>query len=407
MANILVIGFPAEGHTNPSLGVIEELISRGESVVYYGIEEYQTKIQKTGATFRNYYNFIENLDIAKRMSEEEPDDQDTLEFLCSFLEGYQVIIEEIMSEVANESYDYVLYDHHLFAGSIIADLLNLPKVSLCTTFAMNDQLATEMMPSRNIEPEQSPYYPLYQKLVKTFNEKYDVNIKSVLDVMSNPGDITLVFTSPYFQPHREMFDNEYKFNGPSIVKRKDIEDLSELESGEDKVVYFSMGTIFNQKLEIYDLCFEALKDFKGTVILSAGKQTDLTQFKNIPDNFIVKNYVPQLEVLKKADLFVTHGGMNSTSEGLYYDTPLVVIPMAVDQYMVADRVTELGAGKKLDKNDLTSQLLNETIQEVLSNPQYKKNAEKIGHSLRTAGGYKQAADEIYKFVSSSTKTLLK
>lgn len=396
MGNVLVIGFPGEGHVNPSLGIVKELMAQGEKVVYYGIEDYAEKIRKSGAEFREYEDFRPSLDMSNRMTKEES--YDRYEIMNLFLNESENIITKIMSETKHETYDYVLYDYHLLAGSAVADLLQLPKVSLCTTFALNKELATCMMPSGQTEPDQSSFYPQFEKSLNKFNNQYNTELKDSMDIMSNPGDITLVFTSEFFQPNVSEFTSEYKFIGPSIVKRLDVEDPSYLQNENEKIIFVSMGTIFNQQLEIYNLCVEALKDFEGKVILSIGKNTKTEELAHIPENFVVKQYVPQLEILKRADLFITHGGMNSSSEGLYYDTPLVVIPMAVDQFMVGDRVQKLGAGVKLDKNNVSAELIKNTVNDVLTTHTYKQHAQQIGESLRSAGGYKQGVKEIFKMV---------
>ena len=105
------------------------------------------------------------------------------------------------------------------------------------------------------------------------------------------------------------------------------------------------------------------------------------------------NYVPQLEVLQHADVFVTHGGMNSSSEALYYGVPLVVIPVTGDQPFVAKRLTEVRAGIRLNRNELTSELLCETVK-VMDDVTFKENSRKVGESLRNAGGYQRAVEEI-------------
>ncbi|MGW6084466.1 nucleotide disphospho-sugar-binding domain-containing protein, partial [Bacillus subtilis] len=115
-------------------------------------------------------------------------------------------------------------------------------------------------------------------------------------------------------------------------------------------------------------------------------------------------YVPQLEILKRASLFVTHGGMNSTSEGLYFETPLVVIPMGGDQFVVADQVEKVGAGKVLKKEELSESLLKETIQDVMNNRSYAEKAKEIGQSLKAAGGSKKAADSILEAVKQKTQS---
>ena len=136
-----------------------------------------------------------------------------------------------------------------------------------------------------------------------------------------------------------------------------------------------------------------------TVIMSIGNKTDIKDLEKIPENFKVYNYVPQLEVLKKVDLFITHGGMNSSSEGLYNDVPLIVVPQFGDQAIVANRVADLKAGLALigDEN-LTPSTISKAVDKVLSCNLYKENAQKIGKSLRELNGYKEAANLIKKIL---------
>ena len=81
----------------------------------------------------------------------------------------------------------------------------------------------------------------------------------------------------------------------------------------------------------------------------------MSKIKQAPENFIIAPYVPQLEVLEQADVFVTHGGMNSVNEGIHYQVPLVVIPHDKDQPMVARRLTELDAGYTVQKDEVSAE----------------------------------------------------
>ena len=133
------------------------------------------------------------------------------------------------------------------------------------------------------------------------------------------------------------------------------------------------------------------------IVISAGKHTDLAQFAHVPNHIIIRPYVPQIELLARTSVFVTHGGMNSTSEALYYDVPLVLIPHAADQPIVAARVDELGAGMVLNKDKLTAAILRSTVVNVMKNQRYKTQAEGIGRTLRDAGGYRAALERIDEF----------
>lgn len=142
---------------------------------------------------------------------------------------------------------------------------------------------------------------------------------------------------------------------------------------------------------------KAFENSKHTIVMSIGNKTEISDLGNIPKNFIVKNYVPQTELLKYTKLFITHGGMNSTHEGVYNGVPLVVIPQSADQPVIAKQVESLGAGVKLQMQGLTADQLSESVEIVLNNPSCKEAALNLKESLRKSGGYKQAVDEIFKF----------
>ena len=131
-----------------------------------------------------------------------------------------------------------------------------------------------------------------------------------------------------------------------------------------------------------------------------GQAVDPTTLDPIPANFLVRPQVPQLEVLQHTSLFVTHCGMNSTMESLYYGVPMVGVPQMPEQMMTARRIQELDLGTALDVNTLTVEQLHATIKAALSNADYRTNAQAMQQHVRNAGGYKRAADAIMNFAQS-------
>ncbi|HEK9100405.1 glycosyl transferase [Bacillus pfraonensis] len=402
MARVLVIHFPGEGHINPTIAVLSELIQRGEEVVAYCIEEYRNKIEVTGAEFRTYENFLSQINIMNRINE----GSSPLEMLSKMIAATDSIVSEILEEIKEEQYDYVLYDNHFAVGHIIANVLQLPKISSCTTFAFNHYISFhDNVESRKID-ESSPLYQSCVLGMQKWEEKYGIQCNSLYDIMNHPGDITIVYTSKQYQPHSHVFDNSYKFVGPSIAIRKDVGSFSVARLKKKPVIFISMGTVFNEQPELYEKCFDAFQDIGATVLLVVGKKINISQFEKIPANFQVYNYVPQLQVLQHTDVFITHGGMNSSSEALYYGVPLVVIPVTGDQPLVAKRVEELGAGIQLDRTKLTVEMLREVVEKVINDKKFKENSCEVGESLQAAGGYKRAVDEIFKFKKEALSSFL-
>lgn len=226
---------------------------------------------------------------------------------------------------------------------------------------------------------------------------------SFADFLNSTGTITINYTSSVFQPSIETFSKTIKFVGPSIAPRVDTSGFPFDQLGTQPLIYISLGTVINQNQDFYRQSIQAFRDSDYQVVMSIGQNTSVAELGDIPANFIVRNFVPQLDILQRAALFITHAGLNSVHEGLYYNLPLVLVPQQVEQNYVAGRVEQLGAGVKLPNNQVTAQRLRELAVRVLSDPTYQQNAIKLGQSLRSAGGYKRAVSEIFAMKDALTR----
>jgi MGT family glycosyltransferase len=117
--------------------------------------------------------------------------------------------------------------------------------------------------------------------------------------------------------------------------------------------------------------------------------------------------VPQLQVLQRADVFITHGGMNSVHEGLYYGVPLILIPHQFEQLFNARCVAARGAGlivdDRLSRRTIAATALRQALDTVMSEPRYRGAAMNLQRSLRATGGYQQAASEIQAYLAGAQK----
>jgi len=217
-------------------------------------------------------------------------------------------------------------------------------------------------------------------------------VKSVLDIIQNDDNThTIVYTSPEFQPCSETFSDKYAFVGPSIRPASE-----EIAKTKEKLIYISMGTVNNDMMPLYKRFIAALADTEYQVMMSVGNMVSLDEFGALPENISVHPQVDQIAVLKEADAFVTHCGMNSVSEGLYFGVPLVMLPQTSEQGGVAERVLQLQAGMKLEKMDSAS-ILN-AVKTILSDATYRENAEKIAEGFMRCSGAKGAADKIMQVI---------
>ncbi|MBI0579283.1 glycosyltransferase [Neobacillus cucumis] len=396
MARVLFINAGSEGHVNPTIGVVQELISRGKEVVYFTIEDFRERIEKTGATVRTIdaQKFIKAFISGGR--------NNVLERINGLLHTVDIVIPSVLEQIEGEQFDYIIHDSMFGCGNLIAQILRLPAIRSCTSFAETKISFENMFEqiSKNIPAET---FAEYQRLSAGVEEKYGVEIISPYEVFCNPAPLTIVYTTREFQPFGDEFDQTYKFVGPSISQRLTQENFSPTTIIGKSLIYISLGTVFNQAIDFYKLCFKAFGNTDHTVVMSIGEKVQISDLGEIPKNFIVKNYVPQTEVLKYTKLFITHGGMNSAHEGLYYGVPLIVIPQSADQPIIAGQVERVGAGIQLQMQGLTVNQLRESADHVLNQSSFHNAAAKMKESLQKSGGYQQAVDEIFEFKSQYDK----
>ena len=385
MSSIVFFCIPAHGHTNPTLGVVKELIARGHQVWYYSYEMMREKIEATGAVFVSCdaYDMERKLDPkqAVRVGKD-------LAFSTKLLVDTTLALDDkVCADMQRLKPDCIVADSMAIWGKAVAVKLGIPFVSSTTTFAFNQHSAKIMKQSPGEILNMILSAPKIAKDVKRLQQK-GYPVKNVLDLIGNDENAhTIVYTSPEFQPCAETFSDKFAFVGPSI--RPAVE---KVEKTRDILVYLSMGTVNNDMMPFYRRCISALADVPYQVIMAVGKLVPLEEFGVLPDHISVFAHVDQIAVLQQADVFVSHCGMNSVSESLYFGVPLVMLPQTSEQKGVAQRVHQLGAGVKLNKSDSTS-LLN-GIDTVLRNPGYRERAAKLSEGFRRCSGAKGAADKI-------------
>ena len=368
---------PAHGHTNPTLGLVKELTSAGHQVFYFSFEMFREKIEQTGARFIpcDGYDFdMEDKENADRVGKDKV-------FATELLVSSTLALDEMTTEKIKEiKPDVIVSDSVAFWGKLVAMKHRIPYVSSTTTFAFNRYSAKYMKETPWDIAKMLFSMPKINKQIQRLREK-GYPVKGLLEIVQNDNETnTIVYTSKYFQPCSETFSDRYHFIGPSI--RPVTEPIRKMA---EKTVYISMGTV-NRNPEFYRNCIHALAKTDWQVIISMG--TNPEHLDHLPDNIQIYETVDQMAVLSIADAFITHCGMNSASEGLYFKVPLVLFPQTSEQGAVAKRTEELGAGIRL-KSIAEADIL-DALKQVLADPEYKNNAIKVSDSFHACGGASEA-----------------
>lgn len=359
MGKILMVNLPFAGHTNPTLPLAKSLVKRGHKVTYINAPEWEEKIRATGANFEAYHNYPRGLSELKKRK------------LC-FKAAYETVMD------IGEDYDVLIYEMFFYLGKIAAERLHIPCVRQFSQCAWNKesvQYASKLWRiSCGILGRRVLSAPTAKKLGLS-------HIKLVESVIANDVSLNIVYVPSSFQPYRETFNENYIFTCPEIYKNEQATVQMPYEQMKKPIIYISLGSIISSKM----LCKKFIKAFGDkavTVILNAGHSVIIEELGNVPSNIYAYNHVPQLEVLKHTDLFITHGGMNSVNEAMYYGVPMYVSPMANDQFVNAAAIDRLQVGKRFNMMTYSADKIYTDAMALLNNQDIRNNSAYLQQSIR-------------------------
>ncbi len=172
----------------------------------------------------------------------------------------------------------------------------------------------------------------------------------------------------------------------------------------EPLIYASMGTILNGRLDVFRTIVAAVTKHKGLqLVLSVGDQVDPDQIGPIPSNAIIVKRAPQLELLKQSSVCITHAGLNTVLESLAQGVPQIAIPVTFDQPGVAVRIADKQTGVVTTLDKLPADHLSTLLNEVLNNSTYRDNARKLQKAIAKANGLSVAADLVEKSLGVTKK----
>lgn len=383
MKKIAVFCIPAHGHTNPTLPVVRELVRRGHEVRYYSFRIFQQQIEATGATFVSCDRFLGEL---TEQEERALKNVSTTEMTIQDIRITIAMNDFLHDEFVTWKPDVVYTDSVCFWGKLNAMKYNVPMVVSTSTFAFN-QVSSKYM--KNTPKEMAGLILGLGRVNREMDrlKPLGYKFKNFFSLVQSDNDTdTVVYTSRGFQPCVESFSSRYCFVGPSLwsehVPCKQHRPL----------VYVSLGTVINDRPDFYAKCIDALKDEAVDVVISCGDSVDISSLGKLPENVKVQAHVDQLEVLSRANAFITHCGMNSVSESLYMATPMVLFPLTNEQKAVARRVREINAG--IDLTEVTSAAIRSAVRSILEGTVYIEGAKACSDEFRACSGPAGAVDFI-------------
>jgi zeaxanthin glucosyltransferase len=405
---------PAEtGHLNTMLPLGQELQRRGHQVTFFGIVDAQAKVLAAGLEFRS----IGAAEFPLGASEElfaklgKLSGLAALKYTLEWIESSaKIFLKHGPGALKEAKVEALLVDQIAPEGGIVADLLDIPFVTICSALPFNQEptipplfttwiynpAGWAVLRNQIVYLLVNPFTKPMQKLRSTYRKLWQLPPETSAD-----SPLAILTQQPAeFEYPRQTLPTYFHFTGPyhNQTSRKPVDFPWDQLNGKP-LIYASMGTLQNQLTDVFQAIAAACVDLDAQLVISLGGAR-VEDLPALPGKPIVVSYAPQLALLERASVAITHAGMNTALECLTYGVPMVAIPVTNDQPGVAARIAWIGAGEIVPLKKLTAARLQTALQLVLTTPSYRHNAVRLQQSIAQSGGVQRAADIIELAIST-------
>ncbi|MEW6491700.1 MAG: glycosyltransferase [Cyanobacteriota bacterium] len=417
MTHFGIICLGATGHLNTMFPLGRELQRRGHRITIFSDSNVQSKALEAGFDFR----VIGEAMFSPHKYAELMEKQKRLRGLAALRhtinlskERVAVSLRHTPAAIKEAGVEALLVDMSALEGGTIAEFLNLPFVTVCSMLAFyQEECVPPIFTTWNYNPawwvrlgNRATYKLINLMAQPIWKVLFEYRRKWNLPAYSSENDIfsKLAIVSQHpalFEFPRRELPPWFYFTGPfhDSTGRQVVDFPFEKLTGAP-LIYASMGTLQNRKEFVFRTIASACVGLDAQLVISLGGGLEPEALPNLPGEPLVVKYAPQLELLKRATLTITHAGLNTTLESLSNAVPLVAIPITDDQPGVAARIAWTGTGEFVPLSRLSAPRLRKAIQQVLTEESYKENALRLQEAIRHTGGVSRAGDIIEQAVST-------
>ncbi|MEU3255483.1 macrolide-inactivating glycosyltransferase [Streptomyces sp. NPDC006997] len=387
-AHIAMFSIAAHGHVNPSLEVVRELVARGHRVTYAIPPAFAEKVAETGAEVRTWRSTLPGPD-----ADPEAWGSTLLDNVEPFLDDAIQALPQLVAAYEGDEPDLVLHDITSYPARVLAHRWGVPAVSLSPNLVAWDGYEQEVGEPMWEEPKKTErgraYYARFEGWLA------ENGITEHPDSFVGRPARSLVLIPRALQPNADRVDERvHTFVGACQGDRAAEGEWARPRDAE-KVVLVSLGSAFTKQPGFYREFVRAFGELPGWhTVLQVGRYVDASELGDLPASVEVRSWVPQLAVLRQADLFVTHAGAGGSQEGLATATPMIAVPQAVDQFGNAEMLQGLGVARYLPKEEATAERLREAALALVDAPEVAGRLKAIQAEMAAEGGTRRAADLI-------------
>jgi zeaxanthin glucosyltransferase len=421
-ARIGCFSYSGVGHVSPLLALARRLQGRGHELVYFQRPDLEPRIRAAQVPFAAYGKD----EFPGGSLAQELQDLSQLEGPAAFERAIAALVNEcrvVMREglelIRKHRIEFLLVDEVCDGGSTLARTRHIPFVSLalCLTRVEEPGLPYWGCPLPYSEdPDIVTQYVTWSNRVKavaaplldTINqERARFGLSPINHVMETHSDLATISQQPAgFDFPRHELPASFHYTGPFIdpEARPEVPFPWEQLDGRP-LVYASLGTLQNLLPKVFRMIAEACAPLDVQLVIGLGHGLRPEELGDLPGNPLVRSYVPQLQLLERAQMMVTHAGMNSALECLSQGVPMVAIPISHDQPNIAQRIAWTGTGTMVPLETLSVDRLRDAVKEVLADSRYRTAALCLQQEIKQAHGLDRAADLVESVIETGAPVL--
>lgn len=384
MSRFLFVVPPLTGHTLPTVAVARELVRRGHEVAWAGHADIVAGLLPEGARIYD----VGGAESVLAMRERSHGLRGAAAFRFLWEEFLVPLATAMVPpvEAAVEAFqpDVMVVDQQALAGALVARARGLRWATSATTSA-------ELTDPFVLMPKLGDWA---RGCLRDLQDRFGV--PDTGGDLRFSDHLVLAFTTAALIGPTEGFGDHYAFVGPSLGERAARADFPwEWIDPARRLVLASLGTVSRDAGDrFFTAVLAALEPLAAEVQAVLVAPPD--RFPDVPDNVLVREFVPQVELLAHCSAVISHGGHNTVCEALAHGLPLVVAPIRDDQPVIAQQVVDAGAGVRVRYGRVGPSELREALHAVLHDRVYRVGARRIGASFDAAGGAVAAADRLEK-----------
>jgi zeaxanthin glucosyltransferase len=408
------VSMPLSGHLNPMTALARRLQSRGNEVVFFGVPDVEPFARAAGLDFVPYGEREYPVGSIDKVysSVAQLHGFEVVRHSCMDLNPdlTRVTVDYLAEKFAATGVEAVVIDTIHFFIELVPLSMSIPYVHIWNVLHLDFSGATpaclfssplDTSPeglSRNavnLHKMNAILGPLAE-IARSYSDKVGLRI-DWNDPAATVSKLAVITQTPKeFDFPGIPWPAQFHYAGPF----HDDEGREPVPFPWDKLtdkplIYASLGTLVNGLNDVYKHILEAVEPLEDVqVILSVGKNINPENLGPIPANTIVVRSAPQIELLKRSALCITHAGLNTTLESLARGVPMVAIPIGYDQPGTAARIAHHGTGEFIEVDELTTDRLRVLIEKVLHDSTYRERAVYFQKVISKTRGLDVAADII-------------